>query len=387
MLLISIVIRASLAADPDLGDHLSHTRVDLLSDASSRLVLDLNTGRPPADRLLGQLKLSYTPFTERQRLDLGLSARSQSLSYEFSVPRIGGDRWTGSAVTLVPTLHTSLLAPNGASFSAAVYVGPVRLGLGYSLYNDLTWKTVRDSDWTLLSDGAWIGLPHAMVGFRVPPKPAPAAKSPEHSALLKTHERLEHQHETLEKKNNDLQGWYDEAHTEKTEALNELKVTAQRLEKVQAECERLREKLREKPEPSPGGDVWIVDEERARLEQQLQRLEQELAFLRSGAGFWIAVVPPASTSSGDMFISYLISSLAPNVKTNWARSPESACLDAMAGRSRAERAVYFMDSGDGSFLIELYDFSRGCAQAPARTRSFTPSDLNAIGAYVTSTLN
>jgi hypothetical protein len=141
--MLALVAAMVLAAEPA---SVRLERVDVLSEDPGlwlhqevpRLKVDPLT---PAVRFLTQVKLVWS--TPVRGLGFGVSLQSQSLVYEHPlVPEAN--------LSLSVGLQTRLLLPRGALVGLAWRAGPVRLGLGLSLFSEATWSRVEYSQWTVL---------------------------------------------------------------------------------------------------------------------------------------------------------------------------------------------------------------------------------------------
>jgi hypothetical protein len=141
--MLALVAVAVLAAQPA---PVRLERVDVLSEDSGlwlhqeapRLLVDPLT---PAVRFLTQVKLVWS--TPVRGLDFGVSLSSQSLVYEHPlVPEAN--------LSLSVGVQTRLLLPHGALVGLAWRAGPVRLGLGLSVFSEASWSRVDYRYWTVL---------------------------------------------------------------------------------------------------------------------------------------------------------------------------------------------------------------------------------------------
>ncbi|MBN1209365.1 MAG: hypothetical protein JXB05_31225 [Myxococcaceae bacterium] len=154
--MLALVTALVLAAEPS---GVRWERVDVLSEDPGlwlhqelpRLGVDALT---PTVRFLTQVKGVWS--TPVRGLDFGVSLGSQSLVYEYPLlPRAN--------LALSLGLQTRLLLPRGALVGVAWRAGPVRLGLGLSVFSEATWSRVDYSYWT--------ALPTLGLGFGRSPEP------------------------------------------------------------------------------------------------------------------------------------------------------------------------------------------------------------------------
>jgi hypothetical protein len=159
--MLALVAAVVLAAEPA---SVRLERVDVLSEdpglwlyqEASRLKVDPLT---PTVRFLTQVKLVWS--TPVRGLDFGVSVGSQSLVYELPlVPRAN--------LSLSVGLQTRLLLPRGGLVGLAWRAGPVRLGLGLSVFSEASWSHVDYSHWT--------ALPTVGLGFGRFATPEPAGE-------------------------------------------------------------------------------------------------------------------------------------------------------------------------------------------------------------------
>lgn len=157
--MLALITAGVLAAGPT-GVRLE--RVDVLSEdpgswlyeEAARLRVDPLT---PTVRFLTQVKWVWS--TPVRGLDFGVSVGSQSLVYELPlVPRAN--------LSLSVGLQTRLLLPRGGLVGLAWRAGPVRLGLGLSVFSEATWSRVDYSHWA--------ALPTVGLGFGRFAHPEPA---------------------------------------------------------------------------------------------------------------------------------------------------------------------------------------------------------------------
>src|SRR5262245_42903054 len=127
--MLALVTALVLAAEPS---GVSWQRVDVLSEDPGlwlpqeveRLSVDPLT---PIVRFLTQVKFVWS--TPVRGLDFGVSIGSQSLVYEYPVlPELN--------LSLSVGLQTRLLLPRGALLGLAWRAGPLRVGLGLSVFSD-----------------------------------------------------------------------------------------------------------------------------------------------------------------------------------------------------------------------------------------------------------